>query len=331
MQAQDYAGGKWGIGLRLPRATDADIERAIAGRTIVRTWPMRGTLHFVAAADVRWLLELLAPRMIARAALRHRQLELDDATFARARGVVSKALEGGRQLTRDALYRVLLEAGVAVGPHETGERRGFHILWRLAHEGLICFDARQGKQQTLVLLDEWLGPPPAPRPRDEALAMLAERYFTGHGPATIHDFIWWSSLTAAEARRALDMIKPRVQCEEIGGATYWFTETEAAPPSRSRSRRAVAHLLPPFDEYLVGYRDRTATLEPAHRDQAPTLLSPTVVVDTRVVATWSRTFTGAGAELKLRTFRSLTGAEQAALAEATDRYAAFLGLPITVR
>ena len=205
VQAQDYAGGKWAIALRLPHATDEDIEHAIVDRTIVRTWPMRGTLHFVAAAEVRWLLDLLAPRMIARAATRHRQLELDDATFSRARRVVTKALEGGGQLTRDALYQALEEAHVPVGPHATGERRGFHILWRLAHERLICFGPRGGKQQTLVLLDEWLGPPPPPLSRDEMLAMLAERYFTAHGPATVADFTWWSSLAAAEARRALDI------------------------------------------------------------------------------------------------------------------------------
>ncbi|HEY7802316.1 MAG TPA: winged helix DNA-binding domain-containing protein, partial [Dehalococcoidia bacterium] len=324
VQAQDYAGGKWAIALRLPHATDEGIEHAIVDRTIVRTWPMRGTLHFVAAADVRWLLDLLAPRMIARAAARHRQLELDDATFSRARRVVTKALEGGRQLTRDALYRALEEAHVPVGPHATGERRGFHILWRLAHERLICFGARGGKQQTLVLLDEWLGPPPPPLSRDEALAMLAERYFTAHGPATVADFTWWSSLAAAEARRALDIIKPRFQSEVLDGATYWFAN-QTRP---SRSRRAVAHLLPPYDEYLVGYRDRSAALDPAHSDQAPTLLSPTIVIGGRVVGTWGRTFAANSVTLSLHAFRPLTSAEQTAVSEATRRYADFLDLPL---
>ena len=150
MQAQDYLGALWAIGLRLPGAREATVEQALADRSIVRTWPMRGTLHFVAAADARWMLALLAPRTMAQAAGRFRQLGLDDDAFALSRDACIAALQGGRQLTRAALYQVVEAAHVS-----TAGQRGIHILWRLAHEQLICFGARAGKQQTFALLDEW--------------------------------------------------------------------------------------------------------------------------------------------------------------------------------
>src|SRR6185437_12036373 len=142
------------------------VEQALADGKIIRTWPMRGTLHFVAPADVRWMLKLLTPRMVARSQGRMRQFELDDALFGRSKDILISALQGGKQLTRPALYAVLERAGIA-----TGEQRGLHILGRLAHDGLICFGPRTGKQQTFALLDEWV-PEARHLGRDEALAEL---------------------------------------------------------------------------------------------------------------------------------------------------------------
>ena len=170
MQAQDYAGVKWSIGLRLPGATDADIERAIAAKTIIRTWPMRGTLHFVAPEDVRWMLALLTPRIIAQTAGRYRQLELDEAIFARSKELFAQALQGDKQLTRDEMQQLLEQANIS-----TAGQRGYHILVRAAQDGLICFGAPSGKQQTFALLDEW-APQAKSLERDEALAELARRY-----------------------------------------------------------------------------------------------------------------------------------------------------------
>jgi hypothetical protein len=175
VQAQDYLGALWAVGLRTEMAREADVERALAEGAIVRTWPMRGTLHFVAAADARWMVELLAPRRISGAASRFRQLGLDDATFTRAGRVLEKRLAAG-PLTRPRVYDALEQARIS-----TAGQRGIHILWRLAHETRICFGPREGKQPTFVLFDAWL--PDARRlPRDEALAELAVRYFRGHGP-----------------------------------------------------------------------------------------------------------------------------------------------------
>lgn len=149
IQAQDYQGALWAVGLRLANAREGDVERALADRTIVRTWPMRGTLHFIASADARWVLDLLAPKVIGRAARRFHELELDGATIARARRVLAKRLEGGKAVTRPAVYRTLEGAGIS-----TAGQRGIHILWRLALDRFLCFGPRDAKQQTFVLFDE---------------------------------------------------------------------------------------------------------------------------------------------------------------------------------
>ncbi len=318
VQAQDYAGGKWAVGLRLPAATEPDIEQALADRTIVGTWPMRGTLHFVAATDVRWMLDLLTPRMVARAAARHRQLELDAATFSRARTLFMTALRGGKQLSRTAMYQLLDRAGIS-----PDGQRGIHILWRLAQEGLICFGTREGKQQTLVLLDEWL-PPAKPLARGEALAELARRYFTGHGPATVHDFTWWSGLRPVDAREAIELIKPRFLHELIAGQTYWFSEHQPTV----RPRKPVLYLLPAFDEYLVGHKDRRAVLDPAHVPRLHALLSPAIVIDGQVAGTWGRSLRKGAVVVSSQPWVPLTDAEQRALDAAVRRYGAFLGGPV---
>ncbi|MCB0182020.1 MAG: AlkZ family DNA glycosylase, partial [Anaerolineae bacterium] len=254
IQAQDYLGTLWALGLRMQQAVEVDIEQAIANREIVRTWPMRGTLHFVAPEDVRWMLALLTPRIIARAARRHQQLELDEATFIQSETVFAKALQGGKPLTRPEIMAVLEQAGIS-----TKGQRGYHMLWRAAQNGLICYGPRQGKQDTFVWLDDWL-PAGKSLSRDESLAELARRYFTGHGPATVQDFIWWSGLLTADARAAVEMVTAELIENVVDGQTYWVSPTESGPKAPS----PTVYLLPGFDEYLLGYRDRSAVLDPAH-------------------------------------------------------------------
>lgn len=319
VQAQDYLGALWAVGLRLTQACEKDIERALADRSIVRTWPMRGTLHFVAAADARWMIELLAPKVVAGAAGRFRALGLDDATFAHARRVVLKRLEGGRRLTRRAVYDALERAKIS-----TVGQRGMHILWRLAQETLLCFGPREGKQQTFVLFDEWL--PRAKRlPREEALPELAGRYFTGHGPATVTDFAWWSGLKQSDARLAVHLAGQRLDEESIGGRTHWFARS-AAPASAPRSR---AYLLPAFDEFVVAYADRSAALEPAHRihvNAGGGILNPTMVVDGRIVGTWKRRLARGEVVFSPALFAALSKPKTRAVALALRRYARFLGV-----
>src|SRR5262249_18116659 len=223
VQAQDYLGALWAVGLRMRNAIEADIERAIAEGTVIRTWPMRGTLHFVAAADVRWMLDLLTPRGVANNAQRLlRQVCLDESGFARSKELFARALQGGKRLTRNAIYKVLEADGVSAAG-----QRGLHILWRLAQDGFICFGARAGKQQTFALLDEW-APQQSRMSREEALAEIARRYFTSHGPATLQDFAWWSGLTTADASVGLEMAKRRLTPEVINGQNYWLASSMPA-------------------------------------------------------------------------------------------------------
>lgn len=319
VQAQDYLGALWAIGLRMRNAVEADIERAIADRTIIRTWPMRGTLHFVAAADIRWMLELLTPRIVANnAQLVFRYFGLDESAFARSKELAARALQGGGQLTRNAMYKMLESGGVsAAGQH------GSHILWRLAQDGLICFGPREGKQQTFVLLDEWA--PKAKRmSRDESLAEIAMRYFTSRGPATLRDFVWWSGLTTAEAKAGLEMAKRRLEQETVNDQTYWF----ASPAPSKKDHSMTAYLLPAFDEYTVAYKDRSAVLDPAYTRQANSgngILYPTMVVGGRVVGTWKRALKKDTLAISHSPFAKLNRAETGALADAATRYGKFLG------
>jgi hypothetical protein len=321
VQAQDYLGALWAVGLRMRSATEASVEQALADRRIVRTWPARGTLHFVAAADVRWMLDLLAPRVIMRSAGRYRQLGLDEATFARSKEVLTGALAGGKQLPREALFRVLDVAGIS-----PAGQRGIHILSRLAQEGVLCFGTRQGKQQTFTLLEEWITPA-EPTPRDEALAELTRRYFTSRGPATVQDFVWWSGLTTVEARTGLELARPHLVQEKIGGRTYWLPSASSVPGAAP----PTACLLPAFDEYLVGYRDRDAVLAPEfvrRTNAGGGMLSPTILIDGQVAGTWKRTLKKGTVVVAPSWFAGPTADQVDAVENAAAAYSAFLGLTL---
>jgi hypothetical protein len=317
IQAQDYLGSLWAIGLRARNATEASVERAIAERAIVRTWPMRGTLHFVAADDAHWMLELLAARAVAASAGRlEREYGLDEKLVGRSREVVGRALEGGRRLTRDAMYRTLERARISAAGG-----RGLHITWRLAHDRLICFGPREGRQQTFVLLDEWV-PRSKRLARDEALAELARRYFTSHGPATVQDFAWWSGLLLSDATDGLDMASGDLVSTDFAGKRYW-----ASPSTKAYRSSARAFLLPAFDEYSVAYRDRSALVGSARARPAGglDLLRPAIVVDGHVVGTWTRTLGRDSVTCEVSPFTKLGTTARRAVAAATRRYAAFLG------
>jgi Winged helix DNA-binding domain len=319
VQAQDYLGALWAVGLRLRSATEQTIEQALAEKTIVRTWPMRGTIHFVAPADVRWMLELLTPRVVQSSKSRLNQLGLDQTIMAASAEVIVKALQGGRQLTRNALYELLEQANIA-----TDNSRGLHILGRLAHDRLLCFGARAGKQPTFALLDEW-APDAKSLPRDEALATLAKRYFTGHGPATLQDFIWWAGLTVADARAGLQAVASQLGHEVIGGQEYYYAQDQ---PTVEPGATGV-FLLPPFDEFLVAYRDRSASLDAQYQPLIVPggngIFNPIVVIDGRVVGLWKRTFKRDTVTMTFSPFKSWDKAQAAAITAAAERYARFVG------
>ncbi len=322
VQAQDYPAALWAIGLRLSEATRANVEDGVASGAIIRTWPLRGTLHFVAAADVRWMLRLCGPRAMAGIAGRLRRLEIDDEVLARSRKLVPRALQGGRHLPRAEVYRLLEEAGIS-----TAGQRGVHIVVSLALEGLICIGPREGNQHTLALLDEWA---PASRDltREEALAELTLRYFRGHGPATAADFAWWSGLTVADVRAGLGLAGSELVKETIDGREYWL----AAGRPAGRDPKAAAYLLPAFDEYLVAYRSRDGVLSPEHVRRVNNgggILRPSLVSDGQVVGTWKHV-PASGAILTITPFGALSERQQLDLREAAERYGRFLGKRLTM-
>ncbi len=232
LQAQDYPASLWAIRLRAG-ATKAEVDASIARREIVRSWPMRGTLHFVPSEDLRWMLELCTPRIIGRTTARDRQLELDDAVFTAAGRVIEVALAREGTLTRPAVYETLEAAGIS-----PAGQRGIHIIGRLAQQGLICFGPHVGKQPAFVLTDAWLPTTPA-LTAEEASARLAHRYFVSHGPATVHDFAWWSNLTLTTARAALAAVRDSLECIHVSGKEYWLAPGVARPDRATTSSHDI--------------------------------------------------------------------------------------------
>src|SRR6266545_1542507 len=216
VQSQDFTGAKWAIGLRTSGLTEADVDRAFAEGSILRTHVMRPTWHFVTPADIRWMLALTAPRVRALLAYNDRQLEIDKVTLKKSDDVLAKTLGGGKQLTR-------LELGTALQKSKinTDDLRLTHLVMHAELSGVICSGARQGKQFTYALLEERV-PPAKVLEHDEAVVELARRYFTSHGPAILKDFIWWSGLSSIDAKRGLEAIKPELEHEVINDETYWF-------------------------------------------------------------------------------------------------------------
>jgi hypothetical protein len=315
VQAQDYQGAKWALALRLREVSDAAIERAFAEGTILRTHVMRPTWHFVAPADVRWLLELTASRINGGNARMYRQYEVDDALLARSKDVIASALQGGRCLTRAELAAALAEAGIAA----TGLRLGL-IVHRAETDALICSGPRRGKQLTYALLDErapqarWLS-------RDEALAELTRRYYTSHGPATAHDFAWWSGLTVADARAGIAMAGSALAQEVIEGRDYWLAATPPAPDPFEE-----ALLLPTFDEFLVGYAAFDVTRRGGRPMGEVSPFDGALVVGGRVVGSWRRALQKETVVVAVTPFAPLTDDEREAVYAAAQRYGEYVGL-----
>jgi hypothetical protein len=323
VQAQDYAGAKWGLAQRMPHALDAEIERAFTEGAILRTHILRPTWHFITPADIRWMLELTAPRVNTVCGTYYRKLGLDDGVFRQSTAALTKALQGGQQLIRSELREVLERAGVDT---KLPYRFDF-IIMRAELDGVLCSGARRGKQFTYALLEERVPQVPAVT-RDEALHELTKRYFTTRGPATPRDFSWWSGLTIAAAKRGLDMVGSDLEQATVDGQTYWF---HASQPSRRRTS-TTTHLLPNYDEYFIGFKDRSAIgekLKAAHVTVSSDALAAHIVfIDGQIVGGWKRTLTSKSVVVHLNLLMPLTEDEQRSIAVAAEKYAAFLGLPL---
>jgi hypothetical protein len=325
MQAQDYPGTLWAMGLRLPGCHKAEIEAAIHSGVVVRSWPMRGTLHFVAREDLRWMTQLLTPRVIARRRTRTAQLELDDVQFGKSQETMRRVLAGGAVLTREALLGAVEADGIS-----TAGGRGYHLLFRAAMDQVICNGPARESQLTYVLLDDWV-----PTSLDlglvgeAAVAELTWRYFSSHGPATLKDFTGWSGLTTKEAKAGLAANRDRLEKANCEGTEQWWAGErkgrDGLDSAIETSARSV-RLLPGFDEFLLGYKDRSLVLAPAFADRICSgggIFQPTVAISGQVRGTWRKTFRKLKVVVEAQPFSAFNRKERDRLAEAVAQYGDF--------
>lgn len=302
VQAQDFTAAKWVLGARAAGSVAADVDAAIESREVVRSWPLRGTLHLLPTERLRPILAVTGPRLLQQTATRLRQLELDDETYRRARAVAETELAGGASRSRDELQAAWEAAGIAT----TGQR-GYHLIAWLARDAVVCWGPIEGRGQRLVLLDEWAPGATASEDREQTIARLFVAYIAGHGPATVQDFAWWSGLTLGDARRARAAAGDGVASFDderfVAADAGWPAEPGSVTP-----RAGAGLMLAPFDEYFLGYADRSAVCDPAHADRVIPggngVFQPILVARGQVVGTWRR---GRGRDASSVAFEGFAG------------------------
>jgi hypothetical protein len=316
MQAQDYNMVKWAIGLRVPGSKLENLEKAIERGEIIRTHLLRPTWHFVAADDLRWMIELTAPQLRSGSRSRHKELGLTAKVVSKSNKIIREALEGGQHLTRKELNPLLETAGFR------NENNLFaHLLFVAELDGLICSGTTKRNQHTYTLLEERI-PAKSKLTRDNALEKLARSYFTSHGPATLGDFTWWSGLPVKDARNALEMIGNDFISKEIGAQTYWFSENLAL-----KEEKNTVHLLPAYDEFLISYKDRSASITATEQQKAISnngIFRPVIVVNGEVAGIWKRTVKPAKVVIEILFFKAPTKKVKEQAEVAARKFALFL-------
>jgi winged helix DNA-binding protein len=326
LQAQDFLVAKWSVAQRTIGVTNTAMDQAFADGAILRTHLLRPTWHFVLPEDIRWMLDLTAPRVNALNAHPYRRLELDVPLFAKTNALIARALDDGKHLTRKELAGVLARAGIDA----SGQRLAY-ILMRAELDGVICSGARKGKQHTYAALHT-RAPRAGTLDRDAGLAELTKRYFTSRGPATLKDYVRWSSLTAAEARSGLDSVKSELENEGVDGRTYWFAAPGESPNGRRSSR--VIDLIQGLDEYVMSYSESRDVLlgTPATEANARVAIvfNHVVLLDGQVIGQWKPVSGKDSIVIETSMYRPFRRAEAAALETAALRYGRFLESPITL-
>ncbi|MFI5419664.1 MAG: winged helix DNA-binding domain-containing protein [Nitrososphaerales archaeon] len=318
VQAQDFHGAKWALALRLRNATDESIDQAFNDGIILRTHVLRPTWHFVIPEDISWLAELTSPRVKAANAYMQRELKLDNAVFSRSNRVLAKELSGRRYLTRLEIAKALEDAGI--------KAEGLRLVYLIMHaelDALICSGPRRGKQFTYALTNE-RAPHATSLDREEALGELAKRYFTGHGPATLRDFVWWSGLTMNDARAGLEQAGSALNHEEIVGKKYW----SSARMKKGAEIPEQAFLLSTFDEFLVGYESYGSSRMGGPQNRKLMLYNSPVLIGGRVVGSWRRELEKDGILISMALFTALPSPEIELINVAAKHYEKFYGLPV---
>ena len=321
VQAQDFPNALWAVGLRTKGSVRSDVLAALESGEVVRTLPMRGTLHFVAAEDLRWMLALTSTRSLQSAKTRFENLGLDAATLERAAAITRKEL-AGRAMSRDEFMKVL--AGNGISPDG---QRGYHIIFYLTQLSLACWGPPSGTQQALVLVDDWIPAQTSPS-RDASLVDFALRYFASHGPATERDFAWWTKLTLADVRAAMAACGDALTELTHNRTSYWITASELDAASGRKPGPAM-HALPGFDEYLLGYQDRLLPLAAEHAQRivpgSNGIFLPMITARGRVVGTWRRAPKSKTDAIVPEHFETASTAQHASFARAAEAYSRFAG------
>lgn len=324
VQCQDFGPGKWSIAQRADGVTQVAMDRAYTDGTILRTHILRPTWHFVSPADIRWMLELTAPRVQALKASYYRKQGLDAELLAQCSAVLVRALEGEHHLTRPELAAVLKGAGIPTD----ALRLGF-ILMNAELQGIVCSGVPRGKQQTYALLDE-RAPQARRLDREEALAELTLRYFTGHGPATAKDLRWWSSLTMADIAQGLEMVKSQLEHEELDRVTYWFAPAARGTPPMS----PAVHLIQGYDEYIVGYAESKYLLDGSavarSLPRARGIYTHSILLDGQVAGEWKALDRRNAVTVDATLFLPFGDSQLESLQAAVQRYGDYLGLPASL-
>ncbi|TLM85843.1 winged helix DNA-binding domain-containing protein [Pseudarthrobacter sp. NamE5] len=325
LQAQDLPAAMWAVGTRVPGAGLSDVRAALDSGAVVRSWPMRGTLHLVAPEDLGWMLQLTAERLTKGIASRHRELGITWADIEKCRDIALDHLAGGTAAGRQELFRIFDAAG-----QPTQGQRGIHILGTLCRHGWLVLGPLSGNQQLFAAFDDWIRVSRCLE-RREGVAEFALRYFRSHGPATVRDFAWWTQISLTEVRAAFEDVKDQLVELEFKGTSYWLSpETGALLNGSVPGSRSVL-LLPGFDEFLLGYQDRSLVLAVEHANRIVPggngVFKKTLVAGGEVIGTWAREGTGPGAGVVPELFdgaRPLGATARSAFDRAAGRYLAFL-------
>lgn len=281
IQAQDYEMAKWAIALRIADAQITTIEQAINQREIFRTHILRPTWHIVSADDIRWMLAITAPNIKRTITSMMKKLEIDEPTLVKSMDIIQQVLANQNALTRPEIMEQLSQNGI-----KTNDLRSSHLMMYAELESIVCNGSWKGKQLSYLLLDEVV-PNKQVLEKEEALALLAKKYFMSHGPASLQDYIWWSGLTVKDAKEGLELAKSVLQSIEVEGQTYWFQDL----PEMTQEHLDAIYLLPAFDEFLVSYKDRTASIEAQFHPEAMTvngIFKPIIVKNGQTIGTWKR-------------------------------------------
>jgi hypothetical protein len=324
LQAQEFLYAKWSVAQRAEDADDAAVQQLFDDGAILRTHLLRPTWHFVLPADIRWMLELTAPRVHALNAYMYRQLELDPKVLAKGNRLLIKNLSGGVHLTRKEIKAAFERAGLAAD----GLRLGYFLLYAEL-EAVICSGARKGKQQTYALLEERASQVESQDP-DDALVELTRRYFRSRGPATVKDYSRWSSLKMSDCKQALDTLSSELESRVVGDRTYWFAPSPPPPKPASRT----VDLVQVYDECVMSYSEsRDVLAGVVFGGSVPTEVPPlmhAILLDGQLIGFWKRIDDPTSIEIKTSLSRGLNRVETAALKTAVDRYGRFLGKPATI-